>query len=176
MITDIALLVALAWLGSLFAYSGSLKLVAPAAHRIRVIEGYDVLPASAARIVGTLLPHVELTVGALILLTPYERIGAVVAVALGAAFAIGASAVLARGIHTDCGCAGVGSGHVRPATLARALLIVFASSAVAVAGSPTPSLIGWPILAAALIPACLTLWRTSLVRSSTRPVRSSVSR
>lgn len=176
MIIDIALPVALAWLGSLFAYSGSLKLIQPAALRIRVIEGYDVLPASAARLVGTLLPHVELAVGALILLTPYGRIGAVAAGALGAAFAIGASAVLARSIHTECGCAGVASGQVRPATLARALLMMFAASAVAIAGSPIPSLVGWPILAAALIPACLTLRRTFVARQSTSPIRSGVSR
>lgn len=168
MITWIAL-PALTWLGSLFVYSGSLKLLAPMESNVRVIQGYKILPAGMARVVGVLLPSVELALGAMILLTPYDRIAALATAVFGTAFAVGAGSVLVRGIETSCGCAGKASGLVGRATVARALLIAFAGVAVTVGGGSVPSTLGWLVFGLALVPAGAIVLRPWLRRALGRP-------
>jgi hypothetical protein len=173
MIGEVALAIALIWLGSLFAYSGSLKLLASTDHNVRVVQGYKVVPTWGARLVGLTLPYAELAVGALILLTPYHRLGALATMAFGVAFAIGVGSVLVRGINTGCGCAGTGSDPVGPVTLLRATLIAIAGLAVALAGTPSPSALGWVVFGLALIPAGATATRRFLRRA---PIDTTVTR
>ena len=153
MISAVALTVASIWLGSLFLYSGSLKLLSPTEHNVRAIRGYKLLPTSTARIVGLLLPWAELVVGALMLLTPFGRVGAAVAAAFGSVFVIGAGSALVRGIKTDCGCAGKASGRVGRATLARAALIAASGVAVAISGGQSSAIPGWLVAGVAIAPA-----------------------
>lgn len=75
--------IAALWLGSLFVYSASLKLLEPVAHTVSAVQGYGVLPPDTSRVVGVALPYAELAVGVLILLTPYGRLGFGAAAVLG---------------------------------------------------------------------------------------------
>src|SRR5688572_4103575 len=124
MISELALSVASIWIGSLFVYSGSVKLLASTRLNIEAVDGYKVLPAGLARAVGITLPYAELTIGALILLTPYDGVAAAATVVLGTGFAVASGLVLTRGISTGCGCAGMASDRITPLTLLRALAIV----------------------------------------------------
>lgn len=165
MITDIALSVASIWLGSLFVYSGSLKLLASPEHGVRILQGYKFLPAGAS-IVARVLPYAEVAAGGLILITPFARVGAYVALVLGMFFAVASGSVLARGIKASCGCAGDSSGRVTAAGVARAMLITFAASAVATAGNPLGAPIGWIVFGAALAPVAAISLRRSVQRYS----------
>lgn len=140
--SDTLLFVATVWLGSLLAYSGGLKLVSPPVQNLRTVEAYRLLPAPVARLVALLPPTLELLVGAVVLITPFVRTGAVAATLLGMVFAIASSSVLLRGLKTSCGCAGQLSEPVGPVTVLRASLIVLAGIATSISGSALPMPVG----------------------------------
>src|SRR5712691_4305705 len=151
----IDLLVALAafWLGSLFTYSGALKLVASRAELIKTVEGYRLVPAAGTRLIALGLPYVEVASGAVILLTPWVRLGAATTAVLGLAFVVATGSALLRGLKAACGCAGSSSGFVRSSGLARAVLIIVASLCAALSGSGAALNAGGLVFALALAPA-----------------------
>lgn len=146
------------WVGSLFVYAGSVKLLSSQDDARRVIAGYKVLPAGSASIVARILPYAELGVGALILLVPGTRVGGLMALTLGVGFAIASISVLARGIKTSCGCAGGSSEPVTIVTTMRAVLIALAGLAVT-AGNPLAGPPGGVVFGLALAPAALLTFR-----------------
>lgn len=152
-------MVAIVWLGSLFVYSGSLKLVEAVGDRIRAVQGYQLTPARVARIIGIALPYAELACGIAILVTPFARAGATVAGALGVVFALASGSALLRGIKTQCGCAGRGSDLVRPTTFVRAGLMIGVAFAVASSGTSLPAGIGAVALGIAVAPVGLLIAR-----------------
>jgi hypothetical protein len=152
---DTPFFVAAVWLGSLFAYSGALKLVFGRAQNLRAIAGYKILPERHTTIAAALLPWVEIAIGALLLLTPYSVAAASAAIVFGSVFAVATASVLARGIETSCGCAGKASDPVTRLTMVRAGLIVLAGVTVVFAGISIPSVVGAPVLGFALAPGAL---------------------
>ncbi|HEV8656284.1 MAG TPA: MauE/DoxX family redox-associated membrane protein [Candidatus Limnocylindria bacterium] len=159
MIIDFVLVIAAIWLGSLFTYSGALKVLAEPILNARAVAGYKVLPDQAARLVGVALPYAELAVGSAILLTPYTGVGAWGAASFGFVFVLATGSVLIRGIETGCGCAGKVSDRVTAATFVRALLITAAAAALLVIGDArVPMSVGAIVFTMALVPAGV-LWR-----------------
>lgn len=171
MAAGLALTAACLWVGSLFVYAGSIKLGTPLESRVRHARGYRLGPAKFAPAVAAILPFAELCCGSLMLVTPYVRIGALVATTMGMTFALAIGSVLVRGIRTECGCAGSASDRVRASSLARATLIVAAAVSVMVAGDPLPVGVGLVVFALALAPAALQLARShrSVVSTADAP-------
>lgn len=176
MTADFTLVTTLAalWVGSLFVYAGSVKLLSSQDDARRVIAGYEVLPAGTVSIVARIIPYAELGVGALILLVPGTRAGGLMALMFGAGFAIASISVLARGIKTSCGCAGGSSEPVTIVTTMRAVLVAFAGLAVITAGNPFAGPPGGVVFGLALAPAALLMLRRAARRSLARETIASV--
>ncbi len=99
----------LAWLARLvlagvFLVAAAPKLADPAAFAT-AIANFRVFPDNLVNLVATVVPALELT-GALALLTPWRRGGALLLGILLLAFTALLAASLARGLDLDCGCFG----------------------------------------------------------------------
>lgn len=90
-------------LGTVWIVSGSLKLGDLAAS-VRAVRAYQLLPESAAQLVGAGLPLVEVVLGVLLVVGLGTRAAALVSILLLSAFVVGISAAWARGLQIDCGC------------------------------------------------------------------------
>lgn len=148
------------WLGSMFVYSGGLKL-ARYGRAAALAEPYRLLPTAAARATGLLLPWVEILAGALLLSGLLFPAGPGLALGLGISFAFAASFVLLRHERVDCGCT-ASRNPVDGMTLVRALVI--AGAALVLVTSPTAPIVlmasPWAagVLGVSLVPG-LAVWR-----------------
>lgn len=94
-------------LGSVWIVAGALKLGdLPAS--VRAVRAYQLLPDSAAQVVGAGLPLVEVVLGVLLLIGLGTRAGALISVLLLSVFVVGISSAWIRGLSIDCGCFGSG--------------------------------------------------------------------
>jgi putative oxidoreductase len=103
----------LAWLARLvlagvFLAAAAPKLLDPAAFA-EAIAKYQVFPDAAVNLIATVVPALEL-VGALALLTPWRRGGALLLVGLLLGFTVLLAVSLARGLDLSCGCFGAADG------------------------------------------------------------------
>jgi uncharacterized membrane protein YphA (DoxX/SURF4 family) len=74
----------------------------------RAVVAYRVFPSPVASGIGTVLPFVEIALGALLVLGLATRLSAVVSAVLLVAYIVGIASVWARGLRIDCGCFGSG--------------------------------------------------------------------
>ncbi|MDO9395296.1 MAG: MauE/DoxX family redox-associated membrane protein, partial [Herbiconiux sp.] len=88
-------------------WAGLLKIADPAAS-VTAVRGYQLLPATAAEVVGRVLPTVEVALGAMLVLGLLHRVSGLLSALLQLAFIAGIASVWARGIAIDCGCFGDG--------------------------------------------------------------------
>ncbi|MEV1295832.1 MauE/DoxX family redox-associated membrane protein [Pseudonocardia sp. NPDC049635] len=109
---DVAGTVVRLGLAAVWLVSGIGKLADPLQAAVAV-DAYEVLPAPAVPFVATVLPLLELALGALLLLGVGTRLAAVVSALLLVGFVIGLVQAWARGLSIDCGCFG-GGGPVEP--------------------------------------------------------------
>lgn len=93
--------------GGVWLWAGLLKISDPEAS-ITAVRGYQLLPASAAEVVGRALPTVEVALGAVLLLGLLHRFSGALSALLQLAFIAGIASVWARGIAINCGCFGDG--------------------------------------------------------------------
>lgn len=93
--------------GAVFLVAGGLK-VGDLAGSARAVNAYQLLPYEAARVIGAVLPFVEIVVGVLLVAGLATRLAAAVSVLLLAAFTAGIASAWARGLSIDCGCFGGG--------------------------------------------------------------------
>lgn len=93
--------------GGVWLWAGLLKIADPAAS-VTAVRGYQLLPASAAEVVGRVLPTVEVALGAMLLLGLLQSVTGLLSALLQLAFIAGIASVWARGIAIDCGCFGDG--------------------------------------------------------------------
>lgn len=115
-----------AWLGSLFLYSGSLKLI----HYDRAaqsVKRYEILPARLSTMVGFMLPWGELLTSVSLLFGWHYRVGALMAALFGSAFTFSTRKVLQRHADVPCGCTGKGDDRVTRTTLIRGIAITISS-------------------------------------------------
>ena len=108
-LTALTALTAVSWLARLvlagvFLVAAVPKLLDPAAFAA-AIGNFRVCPESMVNAIATVVPALELC-GALALLTPWRRGGALLLGALLIAFTALLASSLARGLDLDCGCFG----------------------------------------------------------------------
>ena len=94
-------------LGTVWVVAGASK-VGDLAASGRAVNAYRLLPYDAATFLGAVLPFLEITLGALLILGLATRLAAVVSAVLLAAFIIGIASAWIRGLRIDCGCFGGG--------------------------------------------------------------------
>src|SRR5215813_8275898 len=70
----------------------------------RAVNAYQLMPYSAAKVVGAALPFIELGLAAFLLFGVATRVIAAVTGLLLAVYIAGISSVWARGLSIDCGC------------------------------------------------------------------------
>ncbi|WP_240506142.1 MauE/DoxX family redox-associated membrane protein [Thermoactinospora rubra] len=75
---------------------------------VTAVKAYQLLPDSAATMVGHALPVVEIVVGVLLVLGLLTRVAGVIGGLLMAAFVFGIAWAWANGLRIDCGCFGGG--------------------------------------------------------------------
>jgi uncharacterized membrane protein YphA (DoxX/SURF4 family) len=99
-------------LGVVLVYAGWVKIV-DLTGSVQSVLAYELFSFEVARLVGTMLPVVEIAVGLLLVAGLLTRWSAVAAGVLMIGFIIGVSSAWARGLSIDCGCFGTG-GPVDP--------------------------------------------------------------
>ncbi|MEI6465158.1 MAG: MauE/DoxX family redox-associated membrane protein [Verrucomicrobiota bacterium] len=117
-------------LGGAMLYAGALKALDPAAFAAS-LANYQLFPAFLLAPLATLLPWLELVVGAALLTRRFPAGAAAWCTVLGAGFVTALGTAWLRGINLDCGCFGTsaaaGEGSLALA-LARAGLILAAAA------------------------------------------------
>lgn len=94
-------------LGVVWLVAGGMK-VTDLAGSVRAVRAYQLLPETAAQLVGAGLPVGEIALGVLLLAGLGVRAAAVISAVLLAAFVVGIAAAWTRGLRIDCGCFGGG--------------------------------------------------------------------
>jgi uncharacterized membrane protein YphA (DoxX/SURF4 family) len=94
-------------LAAVFLVAGASK-VGDLAGSARAVNAYRLMPFEAAKIVGAVLPFVEITLGLLLLAGIAVRLSAGIATALLVIFIAGIGSAWARGLRIDCGCFSAG--------------------------------------------------------------------
>jgi uncharacterized membrane protein YphA (DoxX/SURF4 family) len=94
-------------LGVVWIIAGALK-VGDLAASGRAVVAYRLFPPSVANALGSVLPFLEIALGALLILGLATRLSAIVSAVLLVAYIIGIASVWARGLRIDCGCFGSG--------------------------------------------------------------------
>jgi len=105
--TTVRVALALIWIAAGTSKIGDLN------HSGQVVNAYQLMPYSAAQIVGAALPFVEIVLGLLILAGLATRVTAVLSTVMFALFIAGIISVWSRGLSIDCGCFG-GGGELAP--------------------------------------------------------------
>lgn len=155
------------WLVTLFAFTATQKLGDYRASATSV-AAYRILPGSIATAAGVLLPWLEIAVAALLVAPATRSAGGVATVLLGGVFLTASISVMARGLVTDCGCAGTQTSRVNAETAIRASSIVIAGLVVAIAGgSISPWIVAFAGVVAA-IPAGFGAYRRRASRLAWR--------
>ena len=113
---------ALAWLARLVLAGVFLTAAAPKLHDpaafAAAIANYQAFPDATVNLIATVVPALEL-LGALALLTPWRRGGALLLASLLLGFTVLLAVSLARGLDLSCGCFGTSSEPVSPLHLLR---------------------------------------------------------
>jgi uncharacterized membrane protein YphA (DoxX/SURF4 family) len=99
-------------IGGVFIYAGWTK-IGDLAEFSRSVNAYKVMPWEMARVVGSVLPMVEIVLGLILLAGLATRIAAAIGSGLLVIFITGIIQAWARGLSLDCGCFGKG-GEIAP--------------------------------------------------------------
>lgn len=94
-------------LAAVFLVAGATK-VGDLAGSARAVNAYRLMPFEAAKIVGAVLPFVEIMLGLLLLAGIAVRLSAGIAATLLVIFIAGIVSAWARGLRIDCGCFSAG--------------------------------------------------------------------
>ena len=98
--------------GGVLLVAGAVKIV-DITGSVQSVLAYQLFSYEAARVVGTMLPVVEIAVGLLLLTGLLTRAAAAAGALLMVVFIAGVASAWARGLTIDCGCFGTG-GPVDP--------------------------------------------------------------
>jgi uncharacterized membrane protein YphA (DoxX/SURF4 family) len=110
-------------LAAVFLVGGATK-VGDLAASARAVNAYRLMPFEAAKVVGAVLPFVEIALGLLLLAGIAVRLSAGIAAVLLVIFIVGIVSAWARGLRIDCGCFSAGGdlGAGQSPTYAREIL------------------------------------------------------
>ena len=120
---DVVALIGTLWLGSLFAYTAGMKFVDIRGFQSSLARYKVVRSRTPIAVAAWLLVLLEAATAVLLLDSPGSRLGAGLAVSLGAMFAAAAVVALRRGVSGGCGCSGKTSAPTGGVTVARAAAI-----------------------------------------------------
>lgn len=103
------------WLGTLVRLALAAVWFAAAATKItdlaasgRAVHAYELTPYEVSRLIGAILPFLELALALLLLVGLATRLAAAVSAGLLVVFIAGLASAWARGLTIDCGCFGEG--------------------------------------------------------------------
>lgn len=108
--------------GGVLLVAGALKVI-DLPSSVAAVAAYELVPGWAERLIGWVLPFLELGLGLLLVAGLFTRTVAVIAGLLVAVFLLAVFAAAARRLSIDCGCFG-GGGQVAPGQTAYAWEIV----------------------------------------------------
>lgn len=100
-------------LAAVWIIAGGLKVTDLAASG-RAVNAYQLMPFSAAQVVGAVQPFVEIALGLLLLIGLAVRFSAGVSAVLLVIFMAGIVSAWARGLQIDCGCFSKGGADADP--------------------------------------------------------------
>lgn len=89
--------------GSVFVGAGVTK-ICDLAGSGRAVNAYQILPYGLAKILGAILPFVEIAVGGLMIVGLATRFIAIISAVMLAGYIAAIASVWARGLAIDCGC------------------------------------------------------------------------
>lgn len=108
------------WVGTLVRLALAAVWLVAAASKItdlaasgRAVHAYELTPYEVSRLIGAVLPFLELALALLLLAGFATRLAAVVSAGLLVVFIAGLASAWARGLSIDCGCFGEG-GQLAP--------------------------------------------------------------
>jgi uncharacterized membrane protein YphA (DoxX/SURF4 family) len=133
------LLLATVWLTAGFS-----KLAQDGQSRSEAIEDFHVLPRSAAQMFGIMLPWIELSLGALLLIGMWLPYAAGVSAVLLVLFSLAISINLLKGRDVECNCFGqLGQARISWAAVARNVALLAAALWILLVPSDYFSVDGW---------------------------------
>jgi uncharacterized membrane protein YphA (DoxX/SURF4 family) len=94
-------------LAAVFLVAGATK-IGDLAGSARAVNAYRLMPYEAAKVVGAMLPFVEIALGLVLLVGLAVRLSAGIAALLLVIFIAGIVSAWARGLRIDCGCFSAG--------------------------------------------------------------------
>lgn len=94
-------------LGGAWIYAGATK-ATHLSDSISAVFAFRLLPDEPARLIGAMLPFIEIAIGGLLIVGFSTRLSAVASSVLAAVFLIAIISAAARGLRIDCGCFGGG--------------------------------------------------------------------
>ena len=97
-------------LAAVFLTSGTVKALDPR-ETLVAVQGYQLFSSTAASVIASILPFLEIGVGLLLLVGMATRLAAILGAVLLLAFIAGVISAAVRGLAIDCGCFG-GGGQV----------------------------------------------------------------
>jgi putative oxidoreductase len=115
--------------GAVYVAAGGLKVAAPKAFAKAIVE-YQLVPERLAPLVAVLLPWWEVAAGGLVMAGAWRRGALGVLAGLSAAFLVVGTVTLARGMSPPCGCFGIGSNQIGPATVVLELSLLVLTAAL----------------------------------------------
>ena len=147
--------ISLAWLTSLFSYTGALKALTSSGDGY--LRAHGILPTWSVRPVALILPFAELGIVALLVVAPSRALGGVVASLFGACFAAYIAIAISRKSPAPCGCGGpiAASSRLYRLAFGRACASVVAGGAVVAGGSAVAPGVPWFCAAVPVLPAVL---------------------
>lgn len=103
------------WIGTLarvglagvWLYAGASKITDLDASA-RAVNAYDVMPYDLAKVIGSMLPFVEIALGLLLLAGLATRLISIISAGIFIVFITGITQAWVRGLTIDCGCFGGG--------------------------------------------------------------------
>lgn len=115
--------------GAVYVAAGVLKVGTPKEFAKAIVE-YQLMPERLAPLAAVLLPWWEVAAGGLVVAGAWRRGALGVLAGLSAAFLVVGTVTLARGMSPPCGCFGIGSNQIGPATVVLELSLLVLTAAL----------------------------------------------
>jgi uncharacterized membrane protein YphA (DoxX/SURF4 family) len=123
--------------GGVLILAGASKLAQGPASFKRVVQAYELLPERWSRLVAVGLPPLEISVGTIVVLGAFARLGAALALLILSVVTVAAGSVVMRGLKATCGCFGELTTAVSGQVIARnCVLMGLMAPALLMGGGP----------------------------------------
>jgi hypothetical protein len=124
--------VGLVAVGAVYIAAGALKVPDPKAFAVAVVE-YHLMPEGLVPMMAVTLPWWEILAGGMAIAGAWRRGALALLAGLSAVFLVVGTVTLLRGLAPPCGCFGIGSNKVGPATIVMEASLLVLTGALLVA-------------------------------------------